>query len=97
MAIGILFEFPGCNQSQYDAVAKAITRGGTLKKLADWPAKGLLMHVAGPTPTGWRVMDVWQSDADFMAFAKLLMPAAKEAGFPDIQPQIFPAHNFVKA
>ena len=49
MAIGVLFEFPGATQSQYDAVEKKMTNGGKLKKLADWPAKGLLMHLAGPT------------------------------------------------
>lgn len=97
MAIGVLVELPGATQSQYDAVVKSLTGGGTLSKLADWTSKGLLMHVAGPTPTGWRVVDVWESEADFMAFAAILMPMAKAAGFPDLPPQIFPVHNFVKA
>ena len=96
MAIGVLFEFPGATQAQYDAVEKTMTGGGALKKLADWPAKGLLMHLAGPTATGWRVVDVWESEADFMAFAAALMPMAKAAGFPDLPPQIFPVHKFVK-
>jgi hypothetical protein len=97
MTIGVLFEFPGNTQSQYDDAAKKLTGGGGLKKLADWPAKGLLMHLAGPTQTGWRVVDVWESKADLMAFAAILMPIIKAAGFPDVQPQIFPAYNFVKA
>lgn len=97
MAIGVLFEFPGVKQSQYDDVEKRMTGGGTLRKLADWPAQGLLMHVAGPTPTGWRVVDVWESEADLMKFAAVLMPMLKAAGIPEIPPQIFPAHNFVKA
>ena len=97
MAIGVLFEFPGSTQAQYEHVEKAMTGGGTLRTLADWSSKGLLMHLAGPTPTGWRVVDVWESEADFMAFAALLMPMAKAAGFPDNPPQIFPVHNFVKA
>ena len=98
MAIGVLFEFPGNTQAQYDDAAKKLTGGGSLKKLADWPAKGLLMHVAGPTKTGWRVVDVWESEAELMAFAAILMPIIKAAGFADnVQPQIFPAHNFVKS
>ncbi len=97
MAIGVLFEFPGATQSQYEDVAKKMTKGGSLRKLANWPAKGLLMHLAGPTQTGWRVVDVWESEADLMKFAAVLMPLAKAAGFPDVPPQIFPAHNFVKA
>ena len=97
MAIGVLFEFPGATQSQYDDVEKKMTGGGSLKKLADWPAKGLLMHLAGPSQTGWRVVDVWESEADLTKFAAILMPLAKAAGFPDVPPQIFPVHNFVKA
>lgn len=96
MAIGVLFEFPGVRQSQYDDVPKKMIVGGKLKKLADWPIKGVLMHVAGPTQTGWRVVDVWESEADLTKFAAVLMPMLKAAGFPDIPPQIFPAYNFIK-
>jgi hypothetical protein len=31
---------------------------GRRKKLADWPVKGVLAHIAGPIPGGWRVIDV---------------------------------------
>jgi hypothetical protein len=55
-----------------------------------------LSHVAGPTPNGWRVVDVWESEADLMKFAGVLMPILKSLGFPDITPEIIPAHNFVK-
>ena len=41
-------------------------------------------------------MDVWESEADLNKFAAVLMPILKEVGFPDIAPQVFPAHNFVK-
>ena len=97
MAIGVLFEFPGVTQSQYDEVLKKLKPDGDYTKLADWPFKGVHMHVAGPTPTGWRVVDVWESEADLMKFAAVLMPILKTAGFPDVPPQIFPAHKFIKA
>ena len=97
MAIGVLFEFPGVTQAQYDAVLKKLTNGRTLKALSDWPAAGVLAHVAGPTPNGWRVVDVWESEAHLMKFAGILMPILKELGFPDVPPQVFPAYNFVKA
>jgi hypothetical protein len=51
------------------------------------------LHVAGPTPNGWRVADVWESEAD-LKFAGKLMPILKSLGFPDISPQVIPAHNF---
>src|ERR1041384_5363873 len=97
MAIGVLFECPGATQAQDEAAARKLTNGGTLKTLSDWPVKGLMSHVAGPTPNGWRVMDVWESEADLNKFAAVLMPILKEVGFPDIAPQVFPAHNFVKS
>ena len=97
MAIGVLFEFPGVTQAQYDESAKRLTKGGTLRSLSDWPAKGLLSHVAGPTPNGWRVVDVWESETDLKKFADILVPILREVGMPETAPQIFPVHNFVKS
>ena len=97
MAIGVLFELPGVTHAQYDEALKKLTGGRPGKMLADWPAPGLLSHVAGPTPNGWRVVDVWESEADLMKFADVLKPILKTVGIPDITPQIFPAHNFVKS
>ena len=74
MAICVLFECPGVTQAQYDQALEKVTGGRPGKKLADWPASGLLSHVAGPTPNGWRVVDVWESEADLMKFAGVLMP-----------------------
>jgi hypothetical protein len=96
MAIGVLFEAAGFTQSLYDEVLQKLNPGSSFKNLADWPSKGLLMHVAGPTEKGWRVVDVWESEADLMKFAAVLMPLLKAVGFPDISPQIFPVHKFVK-
>ena len=97
MAIGVLFEFPGVTQAQYDDAAKRLTKGGQLRSLSDWPAKGLLSHAAGPTPNGWRVMDVWETEADLMRFAEILMPILEQVGIPETAPQIFPAYNFVRS
>jgi hypothetical protein len=97
MAIGVLFEFPGVTQAQYDDVLKRLSNGRGFSKLADWPVAGVLAHVAGPTPGGWRVVDVWESEAKLMQFAEVLMPILKAAGFPEAPPQIFPAYNFIKS
>ena len=49
-------------------------------KALDWQntgsPKGLIGHMAGPTPQGWGVVDVWESQADFDRF----MRDAPEAG-----------------
>jgi hypothetical protein len=73
-----------------------MARDGTLRSLSDCPVKGLLSHLAGPTPSGWRVVDVWESEADLNRFAEILIPIRKALGFPDNAPQVFPAHNFIK-
>jgi hypothetical protein len=40
---------------------------------------------------------VWESEVELMKFAGKLTPILKGLGFPDISPQIIPAHNFVKS
>jgi len=97
MAIGVLFDFPGVTQAQYDAVCRKLNNGRLLSALSDWPGKGILSHVAGPTTDGWRVVDVWASESAFQEFGEKLMPILKEVGLPQVPPQIFHIHNIVKA
>ncbi len=97
MPIAIMLDLKGVTQKQYDNVCKKLSGKDKMTKLADWPAKGVLSHIAGPTAAGWCVVDVWESEAAFQAFAVKLIPALKSEGFPDIPPQIFPLHNFVKS
>lgn len=97
MAIGVWFQFTGVGQKEYDQVANKLTGGRGLRQISDWPLKGLLMHSAGPTPNGWWVFDVWESEQAFRDFGAKLMPLIQEAGFPPVEPKLFPLHNFVKA
>jgi hypothetical protein len=48
---------------------------------------GLLAHVAGPAEGGWRVINVWESEAEFRRFQseRLIRAAglaAQQKGFP---------------
>ncbi len=95
MAIGVVFEFPGATREQYENTVKKALKGRR-NKLADWPVKGALAHMAGPMPKGWRVVDVWQSEAAFKRFGKVLMPILKESGLPEVEPKIFPLVRFIK-
>jgi hypothetical protein len=61
MAIGLLMEFPGMGQEQYDAVLDELELGGLM------PAGGI-SHIAGPTETGWRMVEVWESQEAFDLF-----------------------------
>jgi hypothetical protein len=95
MAIGVLVEMPGVTREQYENAVKKLLKGRR-NKLADWPVKGVLAHMAGSTESGWRVVDVWQSEAAFNRFGKYLGPVLQELGFPNSPPQIFPLARFVK-
>jgi len=97
MPIGVIFEFPGAaSRAKYEQSVKLILQGRR-KKLADWPVKGVLAHIAGPMPGGWRVVDVWQSRAAFNRFGKKLRPILSELGFGGVKPKIFPLTRFIKS
>jgi hypothetical protein len=95
MALGVLFDFPGVTSAQYDGVVNKLSGGRGLRALSDWPGKGILSHVAGPTQNGWCVFDVWESEAAFATFGPILMPLLQEFKLPQVQPQIFAAHNVI--
>src|SRR5262245_42145125 len=76
MPIMMVFEMPGMDQAQYDAVMKAL---GYDQK-PNWP-KGFISHAAGAGPNGWVVVDLWESEADFGAFQQnQLAPAFQKVG-----------------
>jgi hypothetical protein len=94
MAIGVSFHFPGVNIGQYEEVARGLNNGQPLRSLSEWP-DGCLSHVAGATPDGLRVVDVWESPEKFQAFGEVLMPLTEKAGIPPAEPIVFPVYNFV--
>jgi hypothetical protein len=58
---------------------------------------GIVAHIAGPTETGWRVIDVWESEEAFRRFSEeMLLPAFKHRGVMEAKPHIFPVYNFVR-
>ena len=79
MAIAVIIEFPGARRANYEKSVQLILKGRK-NKLADWPVKGVLAHIAGPIPGGWRVIDVWRSRAAFTRFGKTLKPVLRRVG-----------------
>jgi hypothetical protein len=63
---------------------------------SDWPVEGLLVHAAGDGPGGFRVVDVWESEEAAQSFGEQLAPHLREAGIT-AEPEVYPAHAFVKA
>lgn len=91
MAIAVVIDLEGVTAEQHDALIGAMGLDG--QSAAAVP--GLLVHVAGPTPTGWRVIDVWESEADLERFQRerLLPAAAQIGGLPQPQIQVTPVHR----
>jgi hypothetical protein len=65
----------------------------------DDPPRGLLMHSAGHTGEGFRIFEVWESQADFDVFmVDRLMPILRETtGSVSTPPQvtIYELHNYI--
>ncbi|NUR27485.1 MAG: hypothetical protein HOV83_16850 [Catenulispora sp.] len=96
MAIIITFDFPGATQEQYEQVTNEMTGGrGVVAKSSDWPVEGLILHTTGPSPTGWFVCDVWESEEAFQRFGEKLAPLLVAAGMPNAAPTVYPAVNTV--
>jgi hypothetical protein len=96
MPIAVLFKFAGASsRAKYQNSVRKILKGRRTR-LADWPVKGCLTHIAGPVPGGWCVIDVWQSRAAFNRFGKKLRPVLKEIGIKGPKPTIFPVARFIK-
>jgi hypothetical protein len=60
MALAMLAEIPGLTRQQYESVVRAVNEAGS-------PA-GALFHAGGPTDTGYRVVEVWQTRGAAEAF-----------------------------
>ena len=97
MAVVLVHQGPTLTQEKYDEVVGRLTGGrGQMESPSDWPVEGLLSHAAGEAPSGFRVVDVWESEEACQQFGDILMPILQEVGVTE-QPEIYPAHAFVSA
>ena len=96
MPVVLVHEGPTVTKERYEETVRRLTDGKGLKSPADWPIEGLLVHTAGQGESGFRVVDVWESEDACRQFGERLMPLLQEVGIQD-QPQVYPAHTFVSA
>lgn len=90
MAVAVTIDIPGGTEQQYDQITATLFPDG---KLPD----GWLVHLAGPTADGWRVVNVVPSQEQFEAFARdQLLPAAQQAGDPPPQITFSPVHRLIR-
>ncbi len=82
MADGLMLEFEGVGQEQYDAVNARLGIDQVSGK-GDWPA-GLVFHAGGAKPGGWVVFEVWESkEAQERFMNERLGRALQEGGITD--------------
>jgi hypothetical protein len=86
----------GLTREQYDEVVRRIFPSGRLTSAADFPVEGMLAHVAGETPNGFRVVELWESEDAMRRYGETLIPAFQEVGVEG-EPEIYPTYNFVSA
>jgi hypothetical protein len=61
MRYGVRMELPGVTQEQYDAMHALFA------PMAD-EEPGFVAHIAGPTESGWYIIEVWESKAEHDRF-----------------------------
>ena len=97
MSVVLIHQGPSLTQEKYEEIVRRLTGGkDRLESPSDWPVDGLLLHVAGESPQGFRVVDVWQSEEACNLFGEALGPILKEVGVDDL-PEIYRAHTIVSA
>jgi hypothetical protein len=89
MAVGLIFEGAGVSQAQYEQVLNEVAPGNQL-------LPGVLYHAAGPSETGFCVIEVWESpEALDRFFQDKLGQALQNAGIT-VQPRTFQVVNILK-
>jgi hypothetical protein len=93
----LIHQGSGMTQDNYEEVVRRLTGGKSrLESRSDWPVEGLLVHIAGQSSQGFRVVDVWESEDACKRFSDMLGPVLKDVGV-DAEPEIYPAHTVVSA
>jgi hypothetical protein len=96
MSVVLVHQGPSLTQEKYEAVVRRLTGKDRMESPSDWPVEGLLVHAAGKGESGFRVVDVWESEEACNRFGEILAPILQEVGI-DSPPEVYPAHAFVSA
>lgn len=97
MPVVLVHQGPTLTQERYEEAVRKVTGGKSrLETPADWPVEGLLVHAAGQSEGGFRVVDVWESEDAAKKLGDFLIPILQGVGVTDL-PEVYPAHTFVSA
>jgi hypothetical protein len=106
VAVVLVHQGPGLTQESYEEAVRRVSGGKAVRRVsggksrlespADWPVEGLLVHAAGEAEGGFRVVDVWESEAAVQRFGETLTPILREVGVEAV-PEMYATHTFVSA
>jgi hypothetical protein len=98
LPVVLVHQGSGLTREQYEETVRRLTGGDKtrMESPSDWPVEGLLVHVAGEGPNGFRVVDVWESEDACRRFGETLTPILQEVGVT-AEPEIYEPDAFVSA
>jgi hypothetical protein len=97
MAVVAVFQHPSLTRERYEKSVDELSGGKSrMESPSDWPVEGLLAHIAGEGKSGFRVVDVWESEDALNRFGEKLMPVLQAAGVEG-EPEVYEVHTFVSA
>lgn len=89
MAVGVIVTVPEGTEEQYEQIAPTLFPED---KLPD----GWAIHIAGPTDSGWQVINVVPSREEFETFAReKLIPATQQADDRPPEVRFFAIHRLI--
>jgi hypothetical protein len=90
--VGVLIRFtpPSLTKEQYDASVRRLEEAGA------FPADGLDFHICYGADGNLRVSEIWDSQEQWEAFGKRLMPVLSEVGIDPGEPEVVEIHNIVR-
>ena len=90
MAVAVIIDIPGGNQKIYEQLTAKLFPEGKLPE-------GWLVHLAGPSENGWRLVNVVPSQEQFEVFAReQLIPAVQQAEKVTPQLSFFPVYRLIQ-
>ena len=90
MAIAVLFTPPAMSAEQYDEAVRRLDAAG-----AGTPA-GRVYHVCFGPADKMQIFDLWDSQENFDAFSRTLLPILEEIGLNSAEPDVFEVHNIMR-
>jgi hypothetical protein len=89
MALMIIHQGADWNEELYDKTIERVIPDPSN------PPDGMIAHFAAPGENGgWRVVDIWESEADWERFRdETLVPAVREIQGPPFDSEISELHN----